>query len=277
MRHQVRAAQVEDERRGVLAADRERGSSVVRGQRARQQRPGALRGDQLARARHLQTRRGLRRVFLGSAAYLRPSNSAGLRAPSVASYVRDDARSSRDTCVGSLESPSRSEKIGALVVVLARAARTRTAPRTRDARTTGQNPSPFAFTPRARSQHDRRRPPRQGASAPGRRETRGARLLRDPAHLMAASHRRVPPIPRVAHRRAHRTVRPVARATMRAERARTRHAREGCFFARRARLGFFYPHLTGGSDLSRPTPPPIASLDTHARSTRARARKVPSG
>ena len=40
---------------------------------------------------------------------------------------------------------------------------------------------------------------------------------------------------------------------------------------------FFNPHLTGGSDLSRPTPPPIASLDTHAHSTRACARKVPSG
>ena len=35
MRHQMRAAQVEDERRGVLAAHRERGASVVRGQRAR--------------------------------------------------------------------------------------------------------------------------------------------------------------------------------------------------------------------------------------------------
>ena len=158
----------------------------------------------------------------------------------------DDARSSRDADVGSLENPSRSEKISRLSSSSprSRCSHSCRAPNARRTNDRAEHPSPFAFAPRARSQHDRRRPPRQGASARGRRETRGARLLRDPAHLLAPRHRCVPPVPRVAHRRAHRTVRPVARATMRAERGRTRHAREGSLrlFASASRCFSPSPH-----------------------------------
>lgn len=173
------------------------------------------------------------------------SARAGSHVPSVASCVRDDARSSRDAGVGSLENSSRSEKVEALVV-LSSLPRLALAPRAERA-THGRPGRPLARSlsrALAARQHDRRRPPRQGASARGRRETRGARLLRDPAHLLAPRHRCVPPVPRVAHRRAHRTVRPVARATMRAERGRTRHAREGSLrlFASASRFFLPSPH-----------------------------------
>ena len=171
----------------------------------------------------------------------RVSHFLGFRVSPRPSCASADSRSSRDAGVGSLEKPSRSDEVQTLVVV-------------------SSLPQP-ALVPRARSQHDGRRPPRQVPSAGGRRrETRGARLFRDPAHLLAPRHRRVPPVPGVAHRGAHRAVRPVARATTRAERGRARHP-PGALFVRR--LSFFLPCRTSAvltSHLSRA--PSFASLDT---------------
>ena len=178
--------------------------------------------------------------------------------------IRD--RSSRDAGVGSLEKPSRSDEVQTLVVVssLPQPALVPRAERATHERQ-GRRSLSFALAPRARSQHDRRRPPRQVPSAGGRRrETRGARLFRDPAHLLAPRHRRVPPVPGVAHRGAHRAVRPVARATTRAERGRARHP-PGALFVRR--LSFFLPSAA---------PPLFSPLTSLARLPSLHSTRAPA-
>lgn len=187
-----------------------------------------------------------------------------------------DSRSSRDAGVGSLEKPSRSDEVQTLVVVssLPQPALVPRAERATHERQ-GRRSLSFALAPRARSQHDRRRPPRQVPSAGGRRrETRGARLFRDPAHLLAPRHRRVPPVPGVAHRGAHRAVRPV-RARRPAPSADARATHRGL-------------SSSGASRFFSPAAPPLFSpLTSLARlpslhSTRARttlhdsARSAPS-